>query len=61
MKYAKRDTALVGMPKLTKYETVYRAQRRAINAIARKTVESRTIDPDLSELPYTDQISPYET
>jgi hypothetical protein len=36
MKYAKRDTRLEGMPVLTKYQAAYRAQRRAIDRIARR-------------------------
>lgn len=54
MKYAKRETPLVGMPKVTKYEAVYRAQRRAIRKVAEKSVGSRIVQPDLSKSPYTD-------
>lgn len=51
MRYAKRDTALPEMPKKTKYEAAYSAQRRAIDKITRK----RHGTP---ELRYTDQDCP---
>lgn len=56
MKYSARDTRLPEMPVLTKYESAYRAQRRAIARITRDNPKvaagpDATPDPEQEPLP----------